>query len=294
VPAETPIGWTDATHNPVGGCEIESPGCIHCYAMNLCGTRLHKHPMYGGTTKLVNGSHVFNGHLTEHPNPDAFQWPLRWKGAKNPRLGPGMRSMIFVADMSDLFHPKRSTDVIYRVVEPCLTSKHICQFLTKRPAVMARYFEESGGPGCPPHPRFWLGFSAEDQVRFDERWPIMRKLAEAGWIVYCSYEPAIGPLKLPDDFLAFADRVWIIIGGESGPRARIYNLKWGENIIQQCQPRGVAVFNKQAGARPHYGPADWSTFVLHPLKFTHKKGEDMAEWPGWTRVREWPKAGIAA
>jgi len=293
MPAETKIGWTDATHNPIAGCSIESPGCTNCYAQSLAGTRLAQHPMYGGTTSPSKTGPVFNGRLTEHPNPDVFLWPMRWKGAKNPRLGPGKRSMIFVADMSDLFHPNRPLETIDKVVDPCFASPHICQFLTKRPRFMANYFD-CWRPTLKPTPNFWLGFSAEDQTRFDERWPIMRGLAEAGWIVFCSYEPAIGRLVLPPDFLAFRERVWIIIGGESGPKARVYNMKWGESIIERCQAQGVAVFNKQAGARPYYGPADYSTFVLNPVDLKHKKGEDMAEWPEAMRVREWPKAGITA
>ena len=64
----TGIEWTDATWNPIGGCDLASPGCINCYAQELAGTRLAHLPLYAGTTDIVKGKHVFNGKLTVAPD----------------------------------------------------------------------------------------------------------------------------------------------------------------------------------------------------------------------------------
>jgi hypothetical protein len=64
----TPIEWTDATRNPIGGCSIKSPGCSPWYAQKLAGTRLKNHPLYAGTTNTVRGKPVFNGHLMVSPD----------------------------------------------------------------------------------------------------------------------------------------------------------------------------------------------------------------------------------
>ena len=221
----TDIEWTDATWNPVGGCSIKSPGCINCYAQLLAGTRLLNHPMYAGTTDNVKGKPVFNGKMTlaadAHP---VWRWPLKWRGSKRPRMGAGRPSLIFVADMADLFHEDRPSADIVHVTTVCAQSKHISQLLTKRPEVMAYHFQHV--ERIEPLPNVWLGFSAERQQEFDERWPFMRKLANAGWTIFVSIEPMIGPVVLPEDFLSFRNQAQIITGGESGDDRRTPNSWW--------------------------------------------------------------------
>jgi len=303
--AKSKIEWTDATWNPIGGCSIKSPGCASCYAQKLAGTRLKAHALYAGVTDMVKGKPVFNGKLTAVP-PDhpVWTWPLRWRGAKAPKLGPGMPSLIFVGDMSDLFHEDRSLGYFMRVLYVGLRSPHIVQVLTKRTAVLARAvamwmdvagedfgaFINARGPaavraahrsgraelfalmletmGEPPpgcaYPTFdwmegplywpavlsrlWLGFSAERQKEFDERWAHMRPLAAAGWTVYVSYEPAIGPLHLPDDFLALGPRAQVIAGGMSGQEATPSHPNWFRYVRDQCAAAGMPFFFKQWGS----------------------------------------------
>jgi len=137
----TPIEWTDATWNPVGGCDIYTPGCTNCYAMRLAASpRLRGHPLYSGTTRMVKGNPVWNGILTvaadNHP---VWGWPMGWRGAKEPKLGTGKPSMIFVGDMSDMFHRRRPIADIDRVMIAGLRSPHIVQLLTKRADVMVDY-----------------------------------------------------------------------------------------------------------------------------------------------------------
>ena len=246
----TDIEWTDATWNPVGGCSIRSPGCINCYAQLLAGTRLTGHPMYAGVTDTVKGKPVFNGKMTVAADDhDVWRWPLKWRGAKRPRMGEGMPSLIFVGDMADLCHEDRPAGDITRVLAVCAQSRHISQLLTKRPDVMARHLER-----IEPMPSVWIGFSAERQPEFDERWPHVRAVASAGWTAFVSSEPMIGPVVLPPDFLAFGNRVQIIVGGESGADRRETNPDWMRAVRDQCLGDGVSYFTKQMTGKRHIPP----------------------------------------
>lgn len=286
----TSIEWTDATWNPIGGCSIKSPGCKPCYAQKLAGTRLKNHPLYAGTTTPTkDGKPVFNGRLTVaadfHP---VWSWPLKWRGAINPKLGPGQPSLIFVGDMSDLFHEGRPIAQIDRVIIAGLRSPHILQLLTKRPDVMANYIANLSFAravwNCRKSPdeplpmigrhsfndlerlfglkprfsydrdcaawlgrRLWLGFSAERQKEFDERWPAMRPLADAGWTIFVSHEPALGPITYPRDFLTLGKRAQVIAGGMSGNDATPALASWFRHDRDQCACAGVPFFFKQWG-----------------------------------------------
>ena len=240
----TDIEWTDATWNPIGGCSIKSPGCINCYAQLLAGTRLTKHPLYAGVTDTVKGKPVFNGKMTiAADDHDVWRWPLKWRGAKYPRMGTGMPSLIFVGDMADLFHEDRPPADIVRVTDICAQSKHISQLLTKRPDVMAYHFQHV--ERIAPMPNVWLGFSAERQQEFDERWPEMRPLAEVGWTIFVSVEPMLERVRLPKDFLALQSRAQIIVGGESGADRRETHPDWMRYIRDECIEAGVPYFTKQ-------------------------------------------------
>jgi protein gp37 len=248
----TGIEWADATWNPIGGCSIASPGCIGCYAQDLAGTRLAHLPLYAGTTDTVKGKPVFNGKLTSLPrNHQTWRWPLRWRGAKAPKMGAGMPSMIFVGDMADLFHEDRrgvggdgtffnkpDIDEVLDVVWRC--REHIFQLLTKRPRVMREYlagWEVAGSP-VPAYSNAWLGISAERQQEFDARWPDLAAIPAT--VRFVSYEPMLGPLDLGD-----ARPDWVIAGCESGKDARPYDIAWVRSIRDQCEAKGIPFFLKQ-------------------------------------------------
>lgn len=133
-----------------------------------------------------------------------------------------------------------------------------------------------------------LGVSAEDQERFDERVEdLQRTPAAVRWV---SAEPLLGPIDahLASGRAYFAERSgvagpvrWIVVGGESGKKARPFDLAWGMDIVTQCRAANVPVFMKQIGSKPVYLGQSGKTEDSH--------GGDMAEWPEDLRVREFPR-----
>jgi protein gp37 len=238
--------WWDGAWNPVGGCFAVSPGCKNCYAARLAGTQQWNVPLYSPTTDWVRGKTVFNNTLTVlPPTHKTWLWPMRWPGAKYPLLGPGQPSLIFVVDMADLFHEERPATHIDQVVSAIAWSphRHIGLLLTKRPHVMAKYFlAPDSDRRASWRDIFWLGFSAERQKEFDERWPYMRQLAERSWTVFCSAAPLLGPVVLPLDFLSYGNRVWVIASGEQAKDARPMNPDWARALRDQCASAGVPFF----------------------------------------------------
>jgi protein gp37 len=253
--------WWDRTWNPIGGCSHASPGCMNCYAQQIAGTytwpvpeKVHHH----GVTTRVKQRPVFNGKLTVvSDGHHLWSWPLRWAGAPQPCLGAGKPSLIFVGDMSDLFHENRPTPVVDRVAATIATSAHIGLLLTKRTRRMAEYFS-SQEPRTVRRwqEKIWLGFSAERQTEFDNRWSDMRPLAQAGWLIFVSVAPMIGPVRLPPDFLALSERAWVIVAGEQGPHADCREMKpnWARAIRDQCAAAGIAFFMKQMPAKKPIPP----------------------------------------
>ena len=131
-----------------------------------------------------------------------WNWPLTWPGVANPALGEGKPNLIFVVMEGDLFVPGRDKEDIDRVCRTIVRSKHIGLLVTKYTREMAAYLSALD-PRIVERwqSKLWLCFSAENQEWFDQRWEDMRALAEAGWFVFVSIAPMIGPVTLPDDFL---------------------------------------------------------------------------------------------
>jgi protein gp37 len=107
----------------------------------------------------------------------------------------------------------------------------------------------------------WLGMTAEDQLRFDQRWKYLRKIPAK--IKFISYEPAIGPLQLPKHG-PYPE--WLISGGESGPGARPMDPQWARDIIADCRRKGVVPFHKQ-----------WGTYQSNPLVVAQGMSPTQAE-----------------
>ncbi len=221
----TTIEWTNSTWNPVTGCTKISAGCDNCYAER-----------FAERFRGVKGHPFENGFdLTLHP--ERLSQPLKWR---QPR-------MIFVNSMSDLFHKQVPMDFLTRVFETMEQADwHVFQVLTKRSSRMrdivnARYAKE----GAPAH--IWFGTSVEDGGKLSR----VRHLQDtAASVRFLSLEPLIGPIVSLD-----LTRVhWVIVGGESGPRARPVEPDWVRSIRDRCVAAGVAFFFKQwGGLRPTSG-----------------------------------------
>jgi protein gp37 len=210
----TGIEWTDATWNPVTGCTKVSPGCAHCYAET-----------FAERFRGVPG-HPYENGFDLQLRPERLELPLEWK---RPRL-------IFVNSMSDLFHPGVPDEYVARVFRTMEKAKqHTFQVLTKRPERAALL-----APDLPWPDNVWMGTSVENQ-RWTCRIDALRQVPAA--IRFLSCEPLLGPLELE-----LGGIHWVIVGGESGPRARRMRPEWAEDIRDQCLAANVPFFFKQWGA----------------------------------------------
>jgi protein gp37 len=209
------IEWTEQTWNPIVGCTKISAGCKNCYAETLA-----KRLRAMGTPGYENG---FALTLLPH----RLNEPLQ---RKKP-------TVYFVNSMSDLFHEKVPDSYIESIVDVMQrTPQHAYQVLTKRGARMARFFRNRPVPE-----NVWLGVSVENQRHGVPRIDHLRTIAAK--IRFLSVEPLledVGPLDLTDIH-------WVIVGGESGPKARPMAPEWADAVRKQCQSQNVAFFFKQWG-----------------------------------------------
>jgi protein gp37 len=217
------IEWTEATWNPVTGCDRVSAGCDHCYALTLAARlKAMGQPKYQRDGDPRTSGPGFG--VTMHPA--ELEIPRRWR---RPRV-------IFVNSMSDLFHPQVSADFVARVFEVMTaTPQHTYQILTKRPKRARQLLR-----GWTPVPNVWLGVSIEDD-RVVDRADILRQVPAA--VRFLSLEPLLGPLPSLD--LTGID--WVIVGGESGPDCRPMRKEWVLELRDRCQAAGVPFFFKQWG-----------------------------------------------
>lgn len=222
------IEWTDATWNPVTGCTKISPGCKNCYAET-----------FAERFRGVPG-HPYEQGFDLKLWPERLEMPLRWKEPK----------MIFVNSMSDLFHEEVPDDYIASVFDVmCRANHHIFQVLTKRSERMMRWTRENyrfvnlrsnGHPMLPTH--IWLGVSVENQKYATRIRDLQRTPAR---VRFLSVEPLLGPVRLSSSLLKGIH--WVIVGGESGHKARPMNPDWAQGIQRQCREASVPFFFKQWG-----------------------------------------------
>lgn len=208
------IEWTDSTWNPSTGCNKVSAGCKNCYAETMS-----KRLQAMGSPGYENG---FNFTLM----PERLALPLK---TKKP-------TKFFVNSMSDLFHedmPFEFLDRVFAVIEQ--TPFHTYQILTKREDVLNEYFRDRVTPS-----NVWLGVSVENKKTKD-RIDVLRKVKAN--IRFLSLEPLLEDLGDLD----FTDIHWVIVGGESGAKARPMNEGWAVSIQKQCAEQNVSFFFKQWG-----------------------------------------------
>jgi protein gp37 len=228
------IEWTDHTFNPWTGCTNISPGCDNCYAeawsKRSGQVKWGKHPRKRTTEHYWRAPAIWNSKA------EAFE------------AAYGRRQRVFCASLADVFDnqadPQWRSDLFAMIKA---TPKLDWQLLTKRPQNISKMLPSDWG--ATGYSNVWLGFTAEDQTRFDQRKRFLETIPAAVWFI--SYEPAIGPLRLEA-----SDPVpdWLIVGGESGHNARPMDVAWVRNILIDCRDRGVAAFFKQ-----------WGTYQNNPL-----------------------------
>jgi len=353
---DSKIQWTHHTFNPWIGCAKVSEGCKNCYAEALARARpalVHgagPHPVPEGHKLVVWGDSAPR-RVTSTAN---WKQPLRWNRAAEKA---GERRRVFCASLADVFEDNRplsgdtrcwedlddAREALWPLIEQCTGLDWL--LLTKRPENVLQMVPHTWlflasqqtqaalmrGETPIEHGRWprhvWIGFTGENQQRFDERWAHARKIPAP--VIFASIEPQIGPVVLPADFLARGQRSWAITGGESGGHARPLEVGWMRSIVKQCHAARVPVFCKQVGANvrdrndagfeaenevwadgPDAGrptePRAWPTpqdiehspdGVLEEyqgapvrVRLRDRKGGDMHEWPEDLRVREWPEA----
>lgn len=207
------IEWTETTWNPVTGCTKISAGCKYCYA-----ERMARRLKAMGQEKYRNGFEV-----TCHP--EALNEPGSWR---KPR-------MVFVCSMADLLHPDAHADFVADVIRVMArTPRHTFQVLTKR----ADRLPDRTSYRWPPN--VWVGVTVEDRRVM---WRIQYLQRTAAHVRFLSCEPLLEDLGTLD--LTGID--WVIVGGESGPRARPMHPDWARSIRDQCVAAGVPFFFKQHG-----------------------------------------------
>lgn len=266
------IEWTEYSWNPVTGCTPVSEACEHCYAQRMA-KRLAGRCGYPADDPF---------RVTLHP--ERLTEPLKWK---KPRK-------VFVCSMGDLFHEDVPDEFVYDIWDTMVKNKqHIFLLLTKRPDRMKSFIEKvmvnrmdyadtwGNAPegktlrewAKKPIKNIWLGVTAENQARADERIPILLQIPAA--VRFVSVEPMLGPVDLTNirfdrwttvntlegcgmttgpgpvgqsipNF--YCEKVhWVICGGETGPGARPVHPDWVRTLRDRCQEAGVPFFFKQWG-----------------------------------------------
>jgi protein gp37 len=259
---ETGIAWCNHTFNPWWGCQRISPGCENCYAETF--SRRVGLQVWGPTTdrRTFGDKH--------------WDEPIKWC---RDAVDACARRRVFCASMADVFESRQELEVhrarLWSMIEKTSTGLDWL-LLTKRPeniAGMLPWLQT-------PRRNVWLGVTAEDQKHADKRIPLLMQTPAA--VRFVSYEPALGPI----DFSNWPTLDWIIVGGESGSRARDFQTDWARATIAYGRKSGTKVFVKQLGRRPitdginiHYGS--------YRDRF---KSDNPDMWPKDLQVQEFPSS----
>lgn len=321
----TKIEWADATWNPIYGCSAVSAGCTNCYAIRTAMRFQHQ---FGGTplVRMSGKRPVWTGQVVLAEA--RIDLPLRWTRPR--RIFVTSQSDLFHESVPDAWidrvfavmacAPQHVFQVLSKRPERMRSymnelGKNRACWRTDHQRIpysldLARY----GGNPPWPLPNVWLGVSVEDQATADERIPIL--LSTPAAVRWISAEPLLGPIDIspwlfggdppcpacPKDVdcdcgwqtrreLGQPHLSWVVVGGESGPGARPFNLEWARCVAYQCRTADTPVFVKQLGTNPvvtQRNPAFGERDA--PFVTTDRKGAVMAEWPEDLRAQEYPDA----
>lgn len=271
------IGWCDQTWNPIIGCDKISEGCKECYAEKIAYRLAHMRMNQGES-------------LPEYEN--VIDWKSkRWNGKTyfiesilQKPLKRKKPTKYFVCSMGDLFHESvhfEWIDTLFTVMSDC--DHHTYQILTKRPERMKEFFDwkneqtkELFNAPWVPKDNIWLGVTAENQERANERIPILLQIPAK--VHFVSVEPMLGEISLSilkdtqdgvtgfynalrgyschksyhvsrkDDIYKKIPKLdWVICGGETGQNERPMKREWVENLLNQCKEANVPFFFKGWG-----------------------------------------------
>lgn len=283
---QTKIAWCDHTFNPFIGCAKVSPGCANCYAEELMDTR------YGRVQWGVNGTRV----RTSDSN---WKKPYQWNRKAQEE---GVRKRVFCASLADVFEDRPELVPWRADLFAMIDSTPWLDWLllTKRPENIKQlwpfgWYEDKGGPFT--WPNVWIGTSVENQEQADKRIPYLLRIPAS--VRFLSMEPLLGPVDL-SPYLGYNNSPrgstantsgtdgglygktsqgssarssrpisQVIVGGESGAKARPMRVEWALDLLNQCRKAGVPFFMKQLGGYPN-------------------KQDDPEQWPVELRVREFP------
>lgn len=269
------IEWTHHTFNPVWGCVKVSEGCANCYAETFAKRTGHNIWGPAATTqrRTFGDKH--------------WQEPLKWH---DDAVKSGERRRVFCASMADVFeaHPQLHTEraLLWVLIEQTPALDWL--LLTKRPEninamIPGAWHPDSGYSRWPVN--VWLGTSVENQEQADKRIPELARTPAR--IRFLSCEPLLGPVDLSPymggeyetgvEWSGMHERgyeppdvQWVIVGGESGPKARPMDADWVRSVRDQCNGAGVAYFVKQMGG-------------------VRDKRHDLEDMPEDLRIREFPE-----
>jgi protein gp37 len=217
------IEWTTHTFNPWWGCTKVSAGCKFCYAEAL--SKRYGYDVWGARKhrRLMSDNH--------------WKGPIKWDAEAKRK---NVHYRVFCASMADVFEERAPEGQLERLWDLiCQTHNLDWQLLTKRPERIADHLPKDWGFG---YENVWLGTSVEDERVLDRIKHLIRVPAK---VHFLSLEPLLGPLHdLPSQGID-----WVIVGGESGPKARPVDPAWVRDIRDQCQETGVAFFFKQWGGK---------------------------------------------
>lgn len=295
------IGWTHNTSNAWHGCEKVSAGCKHCYAETATPVRV----------KRAGGLELWGG---EAARSETKCWRKDLRAWNAAALISGQVVRVFAQSLADTFEDYSGSGVrradgsidatldglraeYLAELEAC--SALTVQLLTKRIENVRKMVPAHWLTTWPAHVQ--IGCTVEDQENAERR--IQHLLAVPAPVRFLSVEPQIGPVLLhggsvPDPpgsagvvmgrsgWLRPGGISWVICGGESGAKARSFDLAWARSLRDQCKAAGVPFFLKQLGARPivdmgtasdHLSQMEQAGLVR--LRFADSHGGDEGEWP---------------
>lgn len=250
------ISWTDHTFNPWHGCEKVSPACTRCYAEAL-SIRWGRRKIWGKGVPRRFMSETY------------WKQPVKWNEAA---AAAGTRARVFCASMADVFEDRRDLDGARRSLWKLIgkTPSLDWLLLTKRPENVLSMIPSAWRVVDEFPSNVWMGTTAENDEWWDKRVEVLRGIPAR--IRFVSVEPMLGPIT---GNLASVD--WILVGGESGPGARLMEKAWAVDLLDRAKRAGIRVHYKQHGRA-----------LARQEGTSNPKGGDPAEWPADLRIQEFP------